>query len=159
MIYLFLTGYTDLLIKAADAAAFFDICRSLGIGPKSQKRDEKSGDIVGRFSQSAAKKLLALAAQRELAVKVVREGGFPMLLTRLLASPASVAGILAAILLFVSAELVLWDVEITGTETLSEGKWRRHLPLPAFRAVAFYRGLIPMPWLFAYVKRMHALHT
>ena len=40
MLYLFLIGYVDILIDAADAAAFFDTCLQLSCTPKRVRRQE-----------------------------------------------------------------------------------------------------------------------
>lgn len=120
MIYLFFTGYIDLFISSADAASFFDLCLLCGVGPKSQERDKKNGNIICRFSRGAARELLPLAQRRGLSVRVVQMSGLPVLLSRLFRSPATLAGILVAVFLFVSAQLFLWDIEITGQEALSE---------------------------------------
>lgn len=126
-VYLFLIGYTELRIPAAAMTDFFEICRVLGITPRGVKRARKSEDVICRLSRFSATHVMALAAQREITLTVLKTGGLPALWLRFIRRPGIVLGALTALALLVAANLFVWDVEITGCEVLTEREVKEEL--------------------------------
>ncbi len=119
-LYFLLLGYADISVPQAELSAFFELCRAAGLTPKNTKRDQKSGDMICRFTRFLATRVLRLAEEQGLSLSLLRQGGMPTVLLRLVRRPALACGVLAALVLLVAAQLVLWDIEITGNETLTD---------------------------------------
>ncbi|MBE6605388.1 MAG: hypothetical protein E7639_06800 [Ruminococcaceae bacterium] len=112
MPYLFFVGYTDIAVRAADAAAFFNICLALDCTPRRVQNDEEQGLIVCRFSTPCARQLKKKMAGGAITARVCGEGGLPFLCRLVRRAPALGAGLLLAVLLLIAGRLFLWDVEI-----------------------------------------------
>lgn len=116
--YLFVLGYTSLLVASTDATAFFELCRAQGLTPRNVKHDKETGDISCRMPSFSARRVLAAANERGLSITPLRRGGIPELLLRLVRRPALVVGALVAFFLLLMGHFVLWDIEIIGNEGL-----------------------------------------
>ena len=121
-LYDLLFGYVDVSVPQAEQAAFFELCRAEGITPKRTKREEKSGNIRCRFHPLAARRLGFAAKERGLSFFCRGKGGLPFLLRGLLRRPVLLLGVVLAIALLVVGHLVVWEIEITGNETLTEAE-------------------------------------
>ncbi len=121
-LYDLLLGYVDTVVPPDGQAAFFELCRTEGLAPKSTKRDRESGNIVCRFHPFAAHRLALAAKRKELSFSRRAQGGLPFALLGLLRRPVLVLGVVLAIALLVAGHLVVWDIEITGNERLAEGE-------------------------------------
>ena len=114
MLYLFLIGYVDILIDAADAAAFFDTCLQLSCTPKRVRRQEENGQLICRFSTPCARQLQQKIKSGSIKGQTCGEGGLPVYCRRLLHAPALAVGFLLALVLLVGGRLFLWDIEISA---------------------------------------------
>lgn len=119
-LYDLLLGYVDAVVPQAEQAAFFELCRTEGLTPKSTKREQKSGNIVCRLHPFGARRLTLAAQGKNVSFSCRSQGGLPFVLLGLLRRPFLVLGVALAIALLVAGHLVLWDIEITGNETLTE---------------------------------------
>ncbi len=120
--YLWLLGYCEMLVEASCVTAFFELCRAEGFTPKDMKRDEKTGDLTCRMTRYCAARVLPLARARHISLTVLHRGGLPALFLRFVRRPALVLGTLAALLVLIMGNLVLWDIEITGNEKLEKSE-------------------------------------
>ncbi len=125
--FLFFIGYTDLCIPVAAMTDFFEICRVLGVTPRGTRRAGKSKDVICRFSRFSAVRVMALAAQREIALTVCKTGGVPSLWLRFIHRPGIAFGTITALVLLVAANLFVWDVDVTGCEMLTEREVKEEL--------------------------------
>ncbi len=134
---LFLAGYAELSADAANAAPLLDtfLQRDLSF---SRLITERDGGIRMICSARTAKK-----ASAEVPVTVLRRGGLPFLLLRLLRRPGLIAGGLFAVALLIASGLFVWDVRVTGNRTVSAAEVVEELKnngfgvgsyLPAFSA-------------------------
>ena len=134
---LFLAGYAELSADAANAAPLLDafLQRDLSF---SRLITERDGGIRLICSARTAKK-----ASAEVPVTVLRRGGLPFLLLRLLRRPGLIAGGLFAVALLIASGLFVWDVRVTGNRTVSAAEVVEELKnngfgvgsyLPAFSA-------------------------
>jgi len=121
---LFFVGYTDIAVKAADAAAFFNRCLALDCTPRRVRNERESGLTVCRFSTPLARQLKQEIKNGTLAARVLGEGGLPFLLSRLLGTPPLAVGLLLAVLMLIAGRLFLWDIEIAvqGEMTVKEAE-------------------------------------
>ncbi|MBE6690273.1 MAG: hypothetical protein E7590_03195 [Ruminococcaceae bacterium] len=112
---LFAVGYRRFAVAEQDAAVLFSCLQEARISPKNVKRYEKNGDICFSCTLTAARRLTDLP----IPMRLVEEGGLPILWRRLLRRPGLLCGMLLALLLTVLSSLVVWDIEILGNEQLS----------------------------------------
>ena len=142
MIFSFLCGEYRYSVPAERAAFLADLCRARGILLYHGEHDGK-GNYLFSCRAFAAKRLLAACRAVGLAPREVSGRGVPVLFAQILRRPGLVAGAIAALLLLSLSPLFLWDIEITGNETLSVRKSRRNWRLPGFPAGRFCLGPIP----------------
>lgn len=135
--YLFLLGYRDLYVEADVITDFFELCRTLEITPKNMKRVGKSEDITCRLTRFCAARLMALATEKGIPITVRKSGGLPALWLRFLRRPGIVFGTVLALALLVLAHLFVWDVEITGYETLTAQELEERLAAAGLSRGAF----------------------
>lgn len=110
---LFLAGYAEIAVDAANAAPLMDsfLRQDLSFSRLVAGTD---GGIRLLCSARTAKKVAG-----ELPVTVLRRGGMPSLLLRLLRRPGLVMGGLCAVILLLVSRLFVWDVRVTGNSTMS----------------------------------------
>ena len=119
-VYFFFIGYALLHIPASSATDFFEICRMLGVTPKGIKRIGKGEDLSCGLSGYSAARVLSLAGERGVGVSVIKHGGLPTLWRRFIRRPGIAVGTVLALSIFVLAQLFVWEVEITGCETVAK---------------------------------------
>lgn len=110
---LFLAGYVELAVDAPNAAPFLNALLRRDL-PFSCLTAEADGGIRLICSARTAKRIAG-----EVPVTVLRRGGMPSLLHRLLHRPGLVAGGLCAVALLLVSRLFVWDVRVTGNSTMS----------------------------------------
>ncbi len=131
---LYLRGAVRYSVSAADAPLLFEILQAQRLAPKALKRHKKSREIrffltykhAAGFERAAT--ALSLAFTRE-------EKGLRMLGKRLFRSPGLVVGLLLSLLLLAGARMLVWDVRITGTQTMGEEEL-----LQSLAEIGIFRG-------------------
>jgi len=113
---LFFVGYVKFAVAQKDALLLFEELRQANISPKGVKRYAKTGEIHFSCTRRGAKRL----SEKKLPLRVVAQGGVPLLALRLWRRPGLLCGILLAIALAVMSNLVIWNIEIVGNERVSE---------------------------------------
>lgn len=124
---LFLLGYCRVAVSLADATAFFELCRMLGITPKAPRRDEKQGVFFCNLTRREQRTLSPAAKARGVALRTVREGGAPLWLSALLHRPCLVVGILLALSVVVLSRFFVWEVQLDGNATVTDAELREEL--------------------------------
>lgn len=140
---LFLLGYVEFRVKAADVEGLFSLLQESQISPKVLKRVKKTGDIRFFLTRLAAHKLLEAAQKSGLSVSVVHEGGAPFLCRRLLRRPGLVLGILLGLFLLIASNLVLWEVRVSGNAQIGEEELLRELAAVGLSRGRFLPGMEP----------------
>ena len=118
-IFAFLPGYTVWRIPSPCTAAFLELCRSHGL-LYDRFRHLPDGGISVRLTLYTAGKLKPLCVEAGIAPVEVARGGLPCLLLRLLRRPGLWVGGILGMILLLSAHSVLWDIRISGNETVSD---------------------------------------
>ncbi len=114
-----LVGYAVLATDDEHAAALLELCRRRSL-VYSGFENRADGGIALCFSLQTARLVQALCASRAIPLETVRTGGAPFLLRRLSRRMGLVVGLFLGILLFWSASRVVWDIRISGNETVSD---------------------------------------
>lgn len=133
---LFLTGFVTVSVPSAAAGAFFEMCRACGYAFRSVKNTE-NGTLYATFSALTARRVLRSSALRNLPVTPCVQGGAPTLLRRFLHRPGLVAGTVLAVGILLLSSLFLWDVDVTGVETVPEAELRAELAAVGLSPGAF----------------------
>jgi similar to stage IV sporulation protein len=113
-----LTGYRTLAVEAAHAARLLELCRVHGYIYEDFGH-LKNGGISLRFPFPIARRVAALCERNGIPVILLREGGVPRLCRFLAARAGLLVGLLCGILLLRLAQSVLWDIRISGNQTVS----------------------------------------
>lgn len=115
---LFLFGYERLATDACHAAALLNLCMECGISYA-----DFDGDAVRGVSFSCllftAKKIKRMAQTRGIPITVLRSGGLPLWLWQKRNRAGLLLGGLCAIFLLVASGRFVWDVRVTGNESMS----------------------------------------
>ena len=111
-------GYADVEVSASDAAPFLDLCRRRGYTyDRFRAEDER---IILRMSRPTARAAMADVAAEGLTATVVGQGGLPSLCAWCGRRAGIVVGLGLGLVLLIAAQFFVWDVRVTGTETLTE---------------------------------------
>lgn len=137
-----LTGYRILKTDGIYAARLLEVCRRRSFSYENFQ-NLPDGGISLRFSLYTARILTAICADYGIPLIAGREGGLPILLRRLLHRSGLVVGFLLGLALFLAAQSVVWDIRISGNQTVSNRSVEQSLaacglsvgtPLRGFRA-------------------------
>ena len=136
---LFLLGAVRYQVAAGDAPALFETLQAQGLSPKRLKRHKKSGMVCFFLSYKHAADFERSAFARTLALSRKEVGG-RVLAKRLLRAPGLLVGILLSLLLVLGARAVVWDVRVTGAQTIDEVQVLQSLEnLGVFRGALLHR--------------------
>ncbi|MBR1658686.1 MAG: sporulation protein YqfD, partial [Oscillospiraceae bacterium] len=110
-------GWTLCAVTGAEPAAFLNECTNRGIEllsalPAGQFR------LLARLRSRDLARAKAAAGRVQCAVEVLSSGGAPRLGRLLLRRTLAAAGLLAAFFLLVWSRFYIWDIEVTGNETV-----------------------------------------
>lgn len=133
------TGYKILSVPLDRAAELLELCRRCGYPYDSFTTREAEKYVTLRVKTATADKLMAACAACGLPVTVIKAGGLPLWGKWLWRRPGLWVGLLAVIaLLFISSRFV-WDVRVTGNETVTEHRVEETLRACGF-GVGSYLG-------------------
>lgn len=110
---LFLAGYAELYADAAHAAELTDALLRSDL-PFADMTTDQEGGVRLRCSLRCAERL-----RNEATFQVLRRGGLPILLRRLLRRPGLLVGGLAGLAILLTSTLFVWDVRVSGNEQMS----------------------------------------
>lgn len=119
--FLLAFGYRRIYANAKNALPLLNLCMEKKVA-YVDFRDDGDGGISFACAALRAKELLRLCVEREICVADVGGGGIPHFLWRYRRRVGMMLGLLiSAFLLFFSTRFV-WDVRVTGNETLTEAE-------------------------------------
>lgn len=110
---LFLSGYAVLETDAEHAAALLNAFLRFDL-PFSELISDPAGGIRLTCSAGSAKRVAGVAG-----CTIRKRGGLPVLLLRLLRRPGLLLGGLCMLALLLVSRLFVWDVRVTGNESMS----------------------------------------
>ena len=114
-----LSGWVTVAVDAAHTAPLLELCRRHGLIYENFQNRE-GGGISLRIPRPTARRLEALCAAEDIPLTRKAEGGLPGLLLRLWHRPGLIVGAMLALGLMLLAQSVVWDIRITGNETVSD---------------------------------------
>ncbi len=118
---LFLFGYVKISADALNATRLLNLCLEFSFAFRSF-HGEEDGSISFSCPLATSKKILQIAQERGISLNVEKKGGVPMILARRSRRYGLIlGGVCGAILLFFSGRFV-WDVRVSGNETLTTGQ-------------------------------------
>ncbi|MBQ8311186.1 MAG: sporulation protein YqfD [Clostridia bacterium] len=116
---LLLGGSVTLRTDAENRTHVLNICLSEGM-PYVDLSWETDGGIHFRCPLSTARRLMRICRARGIFIERVSADGIPEMILRLRRRWGLIAGMLCAIAMVVLSGMFVWDVRITGNETLRE---------------------------------------
>ena len=128
----FFTGRVLLSGSASDAPAFLDLCMRYAI-PYADISVLQDGTFTVLTSYRAAKRARAVAARCGITLSVKRRSGILSALSFCLSRPGIPIGIVLALCLTVVASTHLWEIRVTGNETVSRREVVRALSAAGLR--------------------------
>lgn len=117
---LFFTGAETVSTEAPHAHRLLNLCITLGINFTAFRGTEDGISFV--CSTVAAKRLNAVALELRIPMKRSVGRGLPFLLRRLLCRGGLLAGLFCGVFLIWLSQGYVWDVRITGLQTLTVGE-------------------------------------
>lgn len=117
---LFLLGERTVTVDAAHSAALLDLCLRRGIEYADFEGLEKG--IALRCTAKTAVRLMELARTEGIPIALSEGRGLPFLMKRLLRRWGLVAGGLCAAMLLWLSQCYVWEVCVTGNESMTEGE-------------------------------------
>ena len=126
----FFLGYVKIKCDYDNITPLLNICMYCRI-PYSNFFAEKDGvSLVFRLSEF--KKLQKEAASRGVNYKVESRGGLPVILSRYKYRFGIFAGVLVSIALIIEANSFVWDIEVTGNESITTREIKEMLEAEGF---------------------------
>ena len=118
---LFLSGRCTLSVPSLHRTAAMNLCMQMGLQYANFVWCE-DGSVQFSCSSSSARRFLAACRKRDIEVKVLAYCGLPRLLKRMTERAGLLVGAALAIALVVLSGLFVWDVQISGNVTLTDGE-------------------------------------
>lgn len=116
---LFLRGHCTVVIPAPHRTAAMNLCMQMGLQYANFVWRE-DGSVCFSCTASSARRFLAACQRRDIEAEVLATRGLPALLGRLGKRAGLVVGAVLAVVLIVLSELFVWDVQVSGNESLTE---------------------------------------
>ena len=135
----FLVGYTVLGIKRAHAEQVLNLCMHYGIPYVDGGSDALCLRLCLRSRQ--ARRLCTILKAALIEYTVQKRGGLPWLLLRLSRRPGLIAGILCALCIIAASECFVFDVRVTGNQTLTASQVKELLAQQGFTPGSFIPSL------------------
>jgi len=120
-IALFLRGSCTVSVPSVHRTAAMNLCMQMGLQYTNFVWCE-DGSVQFSCTASSARRFLAACQKRDIEAEIVAHRGLPKLLKRLGERAGLVVGAVLAMALIVLSGLFVWDVQVSGNETLTEGE-------------------------------------
>ena len=117
---LFLRGSCTVAVPPVHRTAAMNLCMQMGLQYANFVWRE-DGSIQFSCAAPSARRFLAACRARNIVAEIVAHRGIPKLLSRLRARVGLLVGAVLAVTLIVLSGLFVWDVQVSGNETLTEG--------------------------------------
>ena len=135
----YLLGYTVLRFGRAYSEQVLNLCMQGGVVYLDGGSDGEHLRLCLRSGH--ARKLCGMMDRAEIPYRIERRGGVPVLLRRLLGRPGLLLGGLCALALIVASECFVFDIRVTGNQTLTAQEVKELLAAQGFAPGAFIPGL------------------
>ena len=135
----FLQGYAILRFAREYAEQVLNLCMRYGVVYLDGGSDSEYLRLCLRTGH--AKRLCVQAEHRGIAFEVEKKGGVPQLFRRLLARPGLIAGALCALCVIVASECFVFDIRVTGNQTLTSSEVKQLLQQEGFGLGTFIPGV------------------
>lgn len=116
---LFLRGNCRISIPSRQRTAAMNLCMQMGL-QFADFRWCEDGSIQFSCSATSSHRFLSLCRERNIEAEAVAKRGLPYLLKSLTKRAGLIVGAVLALALIVLSGLFVWDVQVSGTETLTE---------------------------------------
>lgn len=116
---LFLRGNCRISIPSRQRTAAMNLCMQMGL-QFADFRWCDDGSIQFSCSATSSHRFLSLCRERNIEAEAVAQRGLPYLLKSLTKRAGLIVGAVLALALIVLSGLFVWDVQVSGTETLTE---------------------------------------
>lgn len=116
-----LAGWTACRVSGAMPAAFLNQCAGKGISPLSVQAEGDFALLV-RLHNRDVKKAVRLARKTQCSLEVCYTGGAPSFWRTLRRRGLAFVGLLGIFCLLAWSKLYIWDITVTGNETVSTGR-------------------------------------
>ncbi len=120
-IALFLRGSCTIAIPAVHRTAAMNLCLHLGLQYSNFEWCE-DGSVRFSCTTPSARRFLVACQRRDIEAQIVEHRGFPRFLARIGERAGLVVGAVLALALIVLSGLFVWDVQVSGNVTLTEGE-------------------------------------
>ncbi len=118
---LFLRGNCTVAIPAPHRTAAMNLCMQMGL-QYSDFRWCEDGSVRFCCTASSARRFLAACQRRDVEAEIVAHRGLPRFLSQVSQRAGLVAGTVLALALIVLSGLFVWDVQVSGNVSLTEGE-------------------------------------
>ena len=131
MMAYYILGYREIRVDAAHSAKLLDLCREFGLA-YDRFRGEPDGAVRFRMRLSTAKRLAQACERRGIPVTMGEPKGLPSYIVRHRTRVGLVFGGLMSVALVIYSGLFVWDVRITGNQSLTDHEIRQSLQACGF---------------------------
>ncbi len=114
----FLSGGVKITAAAADAEKILNICMRYGFVYRYMMR--KDDDFSLECSMYTADMLKQVCTRCEIKISIVKKYGLPYILSKYRKRTGLLSGLILAAALIICSELFLWDIRVTGCESIGE---------------------------------------
>lgn len=119
--FLFLMGSCTIAIPSVHRTAAMNLCMQMGL-QYSHFVWREDGSVAFCCTVSSARRFLSACRARDMEAEIVAYRGFPRLLKQITGQIGLVTGAVLALTLIVFSGLFVWDVQVSGNVTLTEGE-------------------------------------
>ncbi len=120
-IALLLRGSCTVAVPGLHRTAAMNLCMQIGL-QYSDFRWREDGSVQFVCTVPSARRLLAACRARDIEIEIIAYRGFPQLLRRIGARAGLVVGTVLALTLIILSGLFVWDVQVSGNVSLTEGE-------------------------------------
>ena len=132
-------GYVRISVPGEHATALLELCRRYSWTYEDFTHTEEG--ISLRFTLPTARRVTAACRSAEIPIGMGNWGGLPLLFKRLFHRPGLIVGGILGLLLILLSQSVLWDIRITGNQTVSDRAIRESLSSCGLSVGTPLRGL------------------
>ena len=120
-IALFLKGSCTVSVPAVHRTAAMNLCMQMGL-QYTRFAWREDGSVQFSCTASSARRFVAACRSRDIEAEILAHWGLPKLAMRLGKRAGLVVGGVLAVALIILSGLFVWDVQVSGNETLTEGE-------------------------------------
>ncbi len=118
-LYYYMVGYRTISVPAEGVAPLLELCRRASYS-YADFTSRPDGGITLTFPGRISRAVVDAAGRAGIPLCTVKIGGLPRYFWRLVGRPGLIVGGIAGLLLYVAATHVVWDIRISGNQTISD---------------------------------------